>query len=98
MATSRQPHHLLGSCLMQGLPLLLPLLQREAQKTKWVIDLVMKVDEQYKQDVAAQQQQIVSGQDDRLPSTAEDLAGHNRLTQWARPPCLSCLLIEKVAP
>jgi hypothetical protein len=39
------------------------LLQREAQKTKWIIDLVMKVDEQYKQDVATQQQQIVSGPD-----------------------------------
>lgn len=34
--------------------------QREGQKTKWIIELVAKVDEQYKQEVSQQQQQIVS--------------------------------------
>lgn len=40
------------------MPLLV--LQREGQKTKWIVDLVIKVDEQYKAEVAQQQQDIVS--------------------------------------
>jgi hypothetical protein len=35
-------------------------MQRESQTTKWIIELVAKVDDQYKQEVSQQQQQIVS--------------------------------------
>ena len=45
-------------------------MQREGQKTKWIVDLVMKVDEEYKQDLGQQQQQIVSG----LHSTCTHIA------------------------
>jgi hypothetical protein len=63
------------------------LLQREAQKTKWIIDLVMKVDEQYKQGVATQQQQIVSN-----PNPTQMLGQHAKLVNqsvmtWWHTPC-----------
>lgn len=35
-------------------------MQREGQKTKWIIDLVIKVDEDCKQDMLQQEQQMVS--------------------------------------
>lgn len=35
-------------------------LQREAQKTRWIVELVMKVDECYRQEMQQQQEQIVS--------------------------------------
>lgn len=35
-------------------------LQREGQKTKWIIDLVLKVDEEYKQDLQQQQEYAAS--------------------------------------
>jgi hypothetical protein len=34
-------------------------LQKEGQKTKWVVDLVMKIDEEYKQELVSRRQTIV---------------------------------------
>lgn len=35
------------------------MLQKEGQKTKWVVDLVMKIDEEYKQELVSRRQTIV---------------------------------------
>jgi hypothetical protein len=51
-------HHQIPPSAYQAVVLCLSL-QKEGQKTKWVVDLVMKIDEEYKQELVSRRQAIV---------------------------------------